>query len=66
MNCFMFPGQPLLLGARHAADDDYSAIAGMVRERARLDLDSFSWLGNECTDARLQSICAFFNSYASR
>ena len=50
MNCFMFPGQPLLLGARHAADDDYSAIAGMVRERARLDLDSFSWLGNECTD----------------
>lgn len=44
MNCFMFPGQPLTGSAVLPEDDDFHAVARLVREKAFFDLTSFSWL----------------------
>ncbi|ABQ27764.1 ACP S-malonyltransferase [Geotalea uraniireducens] len=67
MNCFMFPGQPLSRSATLPVDDDFSAIAGMVRERARFDLESFSWLGEGSTDnVKLQLFGVAMSIYQAR
>jgi malonyl CoA-acyl carrier protein transacylase len=51
MNCFMFPGQPLLPGPQHPDDDDFRAIARLVRERTGLYLHDLSWSGKPSTES---------------
>jgi [acyl-carrier-protein] S-malonyltransferase len=55
MNCFMFPGQPLLRGSSLPADPDFSEIAELVARVARLHLESFEWLeGGSSDNVKLQ------------
>lgn len=43
MNCFMFPGQPLLRAAEPADDKDYQAIRELALAQTGLDIHDFSW-----------------------
>ena len=45
MICFMFPGQPLTHDGPLPGDTDFSEIASLARDRAGLDLSSFTWTG---------------------
>ena len=50
MNCLMFPGQPLAFAGKLPQDEDGAAIAGLVAQRAFLDLDTLAWLGEGSTE----------------
>lgn len=50
MNCFMFPGQPLTVSQTFHDDPDFDEISILARERAHLDLASFSWNRDTATD----------------
>lgn len=43
MNCFMFPGQPLLRAAEPADDINYQAIRTLALAHTGLDIHDFSW-----------------------
>lgn len=67
MNCFMFPGQPLLRNEQLPRDDDFGAILEMTERRAFLDLDEFSWLGEEGTESvKLQVYGVAMSLYHAR
>ncbi len=67
MNCFMFPGQPLLRNAQMPDDADFLAIAEMARSRAHFDLYDFTWLGEEVTEnVKLQIYGVSMSLYHAR
>lgn len=67
MNCFMFPGQPLFSGAQPPDDDDFRAIALLVRERTGLALQDLSWVGQPSTESvALQVYGAAMSMYRAR
>ncbi|MBI1921161.1 MAG: ACP S-malonyltransferase [Geobacter sp.] len=51
MNCFMFPGQPLMVSQAFPDDPDFDAISELTRERAFLDLSALSWTKGTPTDS---------------
>ncbi len=67
MNCFMFPGQPLFCSGQMPDDEDFSAIAGIARSRAKLNLDDFTWMGEELSESiRLQVYGVSMSLYKAR
>ncbi|KAF0219598.1 MAG: (acyl-carrier-protein) S-malonyltransferase-like [Geobacteraceae bacterium] len=67
MNCFMFPGQPLLRSELLPRDDDFDAIRELAGRRALFDLDGFSWLGEEGTESvKLQIYGVAMSLYHAR
>lgn len=51
MNCFMFPGQPLSHSGALPEDNEFHQIARLVHERAGLNLNDFSWTGQQATES---------------
>jgi len=43
MNCFMFPGQPLIHDATLPGNVDFSAVAALAYAHTGLDLSAFTW-----------------------
>jgi [acyl-carrier-protein] S-malonyltransferase len=47
MNCFMFPGQPLIHDATLPGDADFDEIVALTRAHTCLDLSAFAWIGEK-------------------
>jgi [acyl-carrier-protein] S-malonyltransferase len=45
MNCFMFPGQPLIHDATLPGDADFGELVALTRAHTGLDLTTFTWAG---------------------
>ncbi|MDR3578791.1 MAG: acyltransferase domain-containing protein [Oryzomonas sp.] len=45
MNCFMFPGQPLIHDATLPGDADFDEIVALTRTHTGMDLSAFTWAG---------------------
>lgn len=67
MNCFVFPGQPLLRPAELPNDAGFREIAALARERASFDLETFAWIGEKSTDnVKLQVYGVAMSLYHAR
>lgn len=67
MNCFMFPGQPLIAGPRPTDDVDFQELAQLVRARTSLEILDFSWHGDPSTESvTLQVYGAAMSFYHAR
>lgn len=63
----MFPGQPLFHDAALPADGDFTAVAELTRSRTGLDLSTFTWMGNACSEqVALQVFGVAMSLYHSR
>ena len=67
MNCFMFPGQPFERPGQLPDDPDFRDIADMALRRTSLDLQTFSWTGQEWTESvKLQVYGVAMSLYRAR
>ena len=67
MNCFMFPGQPMVFATPLPDDLDFAEIARMAGERVFFDLANLSWTkGMPTENVKLQVYGAAMSLYRNR
>jgi malonyl CoA-acyl carrier protein transacylase len=67
MNCFMFPGQPLLRAAEPADDKEYQVVRTLALAHTGLDIHDLSWSRNPSSESvALQVYGAAISLYRTR